>query len=59
MNQDLPLLEQTDRGWTIKYKGKQLYSTTDPLGSVARRVEQLQLQERTQLSYTMKLIMEI
>ncbi|NOY09175.1 MAG: DUF115 domain-containing protein [Spirochaetes bacterium] len=42
-----PLVKTTGRGQNVLYRGRYLYSTIDPEGSVAERVERFSLQENT------------
>jgi hypothetical protein len=47
MTEAEPLLVDTGRGYTVRYRGKALYSSRDPLGAALRRVEQLEIRPKT------------
>ena len=45
--QDKPLLVDTGKGFSIKWRNRFLYSSRDPLNGILRRVESLELQPDT------------
>jgi hypothetical protein len=47
MDKEKPLLIDTGKGFTIKYQGKYLYSSLDPLGSVNKQLHLLTLEANT------------
>ncbi len=47
MIKDVPLLVDTGRGYTIKYKGKYLYSSVDPKNSVIKRLNKIKIKKNT------------
>ncbi|MBN2444191.1 MAG: DUF115 domain-containing protein [Spirochaetales bacterium] len=47
MDTESPVLIDTGSGYTLKYKGKYLYSSMQPESLVNKRVERLQLSEKT------------
>lgn len=47
MDSDGPLLADTGRGLTVRYKGRNLYSPDDPAGGAARRARAVQLVDAT------------
>ncbi len=47
MTQAKPLLIDTGKGFNLKYKGKLLYSSVDPLNAVRNRVDRIFLEDKT------------
>jgi hypothetical protein len=47
MNKELPELVNTGKGFTVKYKGKYLYSNIDPVGKIKKLISQLIIQDKT------------
>jgi hypothetical protein len=47
MNEGEPRLEETGRGFTVRYRGRYLYSPVDPCGGALRRVASARLRERS------------
>ncbi len=42
-----PVLIDTGRGFTVKYKKKYLYSSVDPLRTIEKRIHGLEIREQT------------
>jgi len=47
MNEDEPLLRDTGRGFTVFYRGKNLYSAAEPREAARRRAAAVRLQDRS------------
>lgn len=47
MIKDNPLLVDTGRGYTIKYKSKYLYSSVEPIKSVLKRIQKIEIEKNT------------